>query len=87
MNLNSDQSANLKKTQIFCCNCRKNIETGKEYQYSSKILCEDCCIEIRTPSARKTYWQYLSSVKIRPQRGRLWVKPRGHGLLDRKESF
>ena len=23
-----------------------------------------------------------SEVKIRPQRGRLWVKPRGHGLPD-----
>ena len=27
-----------------------------------KVLCEDCCIDIRTPRVRKTHWQYLGSI-------------------------
>ena len=41
----------------------KKIETGEEYHYNSKVLCEECCFDIRTPRVRKTHWQYLGSIK------------------------
>jgi hypothetical protein len=59
----SNQSVKSKSTQIFCSKCRKKIRIGNEYHYNAKVLCEDCCIDLRTPRARKTHWQYISSIK------------------------
>ena len=55
----------LKQTRVQkCCNnCCKKIETAKEYHFNSKVLCEECRIDIRTPRVRKTHWQYLGSIK------------------------
>ena len=61
--MNADQSANLKHTQTCCTNCRKEIETGNAYHYHAQVLCERCCIDVRTPLVRKTHWQYLRSIK------------------------
>ena len=48
---------------IACGACQKNIEPENTYIHKSKILCEECCIDARTPRARKTHWQYLGSIK------------------------
>jgi hypothetical protein len=61
--MNSDKSTKLRENQKFCSNCRKKISIGKEYYYNTKELCEDCCIDIRTPRVRKTHWQYIGSIK------------------------
>lgn len=61
--MNSDQSGNLKKPPVLCSNCRKKVEEGKEYHHKKNILCEDCCVDVRTPHDRKTHWQYLGSIK------------------------
>ena len=61
--MNSDQSGKLKKPPMLCGNCRKKIGEGKEYHHDINVLCEDCCLDIRTPHARKTHWQYLGSIK------------------------
>lgn len=39
------------------------INPGEEHIFESKILCEDCCIDLRTPKKRKTHWQYIKSIK------------------------
>jgi hypothetical protein len=49
--------------QKFCYSCGKKIQEGEEYHFNSKVLCEECCVEIRTPRVRKTHWQYLGSIK------------------------
>lgn len=53
----------MAESKIICSNCRKTIDIEKEYHYNMKVLCEDCCIDIRTPRVRKTHWQYLGSIK------------------------
>ena len=62
MNMDSDQLGNLNKAQLFCSNCHKK-NNKKAYHYHISVLCEDCCIDIRTPHVRKTHWQYLRSIK------------------------
>jgi hypothetical protein len=47
----------------FCGICRSELKAGEEYEYNSKLLCEDCCINSRTPRARKTHWKYIGSIK------------------------
>jgi len=61
--MNSVESGDLKKTQIYCGICRTKIKTKEEYHYNFKVLCETCCIDIRTFRVRKTHWQYLNSIK------------------------
>ncbi len=46
-----------------CSNCQKEIKPGEEYPQCSKILCEDCYLDICFPRTRKTHWQYLRSIK------------------------
>ena len=54
---------NLENTSKHCNICHKKIPAEKAFDYDSKNLCEDCCMELRTPRVRKTHWQYLSSIK------------------------
>jgi len=61
--MNSAESDSLKKKQIYCSICHTKIKAGEEYNYNFKVLCENCCIDIRTPRVRKTHWQYLGSIK------------------------
>lgn len=51
------------RTGQCCTICHSGINPGEEYEYNSKLLCEDCCITLRTPLARKTHWRYLKSIK------------------------
>ena len=46
-----------------CGRCNIKIVRGEERDFNSRILCEDCYIDIRTPRVRKTHWQYLKSKK------------------------
>ncbi len=45
-----------------CSKCLTVIE-GEEYHHYSKVLCEDCYMDVCMPRARKTHWQYLRSIK------------------------
>ena len=56
-------SAGLNNTINLCSICDSEIKAGEEYEHNSKVLCEECCIDIRTPRVRKTHWQYLRSIK------------------------
>ncbi len=57
------QSVTFVKTAAKCGKCLKEIETGEEYNHRSKILCEDCCMDMRMTRDRKTHWLYLRSIK------------------------
>jgi hypothetical protein len=46
-----------------CDKCQKEIAKVEGYIYYSRILCEDCYIDICMPRTRKTHWQYLRSIK------------------------
>jgi len=59
----NSESNYLKKTEMFCSTCRKEIKEGETYHHNFKGLCEDCCMDMRTPRTRKTHWQYLRSIK------------------------
>ena len=61
--MSSDKSNELRKNEIICCNCLKKISFGNEYHYNKTVLCEECCIDIRSHRPRKTHWQYIGSVK------------------------
>jgi hypothetical protein len=61
--MNSVESNDLIKKQIYCSVCRIKIKAKEEHKLNSKVLCENCCIDIRSPRFRKTHWQYLSSIK------------------------
>ncbi len=63
MNSSIEKSTKIESTYLLCNKCQKRISSGKEYQYKSKVYCEDCCVAIRTPLARKTHWQYIGSIK------------------------
>jgi len=52
-----------KKMLTKCSKCKTKIQVGKEYNDHSKILCEDCYVDVRMPRVRKTHWQYLGSIK------------------------
>ena len=49
--------------QMKCTTCHKPLEPDNTYAYLSKALCEDCCMDARTPGVRKTHWQYIGSIK------------------------
>jgi hypothetical protein len=49
--------------KIHCDRCGKAMMDGEAYQHDSKRLCEDCLMQIRSPRARKTHWQYIGSIK------------------------
>ena len=51
------------KNRALCGTCGKLIEPENTFIHQSKFFCEECCIDIRTPHARKTHWQYLGSIK------------------------
>jgi hypothetical protein len=61
--MNSVKSNDLKKEKICCSFCRIKIKAKEEHNHNSKVLCENCCIDIRSPRVRKTHWQYLISIK------------------------
>jgi hypothetical protein len=61
--MDSIQSPKPNETKISCNNCTKNISKGQEYHFDLKVLCENCCISLRTPRTRKTHWQYIGSIK------------------------
>jgi hypothetical protein len=46
-----------------CSKCNTEIKVGEEYNHRLKVLCEDCCINVRMSLVRKTHWQYLGSIK------------------------
>lgn len=48
---------------LKCSRCREEISMGKEYLHNFKLLCEDCCLDIRLSRVRKTHWQYIRSIK------------------------
>jgi hypothetical protein len=58
-----NKQGNRPSASKYCAKCHHEVKTGKEYFYNSMFLCEECCIEIRTPLARKTHWQYIRSIK------------------------
>lgn len=57
------KSRNTRNTESLCGICHSHIPAGKEYKHGCKVLCENCCINMRTPRVRKTHWQYLGSIK------------------------
>ena len=46
-----------------CSYCGQEIEPSNAYRHGMGILCEDCCMDVRSPRSRKTHWQYLRSIK------------------------
>ena len=56
-------SGSLKGTEKICSDCHTRIKEEGEYNHNSKVLCEDCCINVRTSRVRKTHWQYIGSIK------------------------
>ncbi len=46
-----------------CDKCNKTVKEGEEYNRNTKVLCEDCCVELRMTRTRKTHWLYLRSIK------------------------
>ena len=46
-----------------CSKCKAKVQVGKEFNVDSKVLCEDCYVDVRMPRVRKTHWQYLKSIK------------------------
>jgi hypothetical protein len=61
--MNSAYSDSSKKKQKYCSLCHTKIKAGEQYIHDSKVLCEICCMDIRTARVRKTHWQYLRSIK------------------------
>ncbi len=61
--MNSAGYDSLKKKQSYCSICHTKIKAGEEYNHNFKVLCEHCCMDIRTPHVPKNYWQYLGSIK------------------------
>jgi len=51
------------ETERFCSICHAKIKDGEECNHNLKVLCEDCCMNIRMTRVRKTHWQYLGSIK------------------------
>jgi len=50
-------------TQPSCSICQAKIEPGQDYCHELALLCENCCMDVRTKRIRKTHWQYLRSIK------------------------
>jgi len=61
--LNITKTESSKQMPVKCSKCKTKIQVGKEYSDHSKILYEDCYVDVRMPRVRKTYWQYLGSIK------------------------
>ena len=61
--LNITKTESSKQLPAKCSKCKTKIQVGKEYSDHSKILCEDCYVDVRMPRVRKTHWQYLGSIK------------------------
>jgi recombinational DNA repair protein (RecF pathway) len=51
------------KKNLVCSNCHAPVDKGTDYLFKGKVLCEACCLRIRSPRMRKTHWQYIKSVK------------------------
>ena len=49
--------------QPICNVCRKPIHADCAYTHRNMVLCETCCLTLRTPKRRKPHWQYIRSVK------------------------
>ena len=58
-----EKTKGSKKMLTKCSKCKTEIQVGQEFNDHSKILCEDCYVDIGMPRARKTHWQYLGSIK------------------------
>jgi len=56
-------SGMLNQNNLICGTCGKMIEPENTFIYRSKVFCEECCIDARTPRVRKTHWQYIGSIK------------------------
>ena len=61
--MNFSKSDSLKRTEKICSVCHTGIKEGEEYNHNSKVLCEDCSINVRMSRVRKTHWQYIGSIK------------------------
>ena len=48
---------------MLCDRCKKRLDAGEGYGVKGRTFCEICCMEIRSPRARRTHWQYLRSIK------------------------
>jgi len=69
--MRAQSPAGLKETQQCCNACHGEIKAGEGYSHHGRLFCEECCMDIRTPRARKTHWQYLGTIKteyLRPGR-------------------
>ena len=48
---------------LECSGCHIEIKFGQEHRHQSKVLWENCYMDIRITPARKTHWQYIGSIK------------------------
>ena len=58
-----NEKNSMPKTMKSCQRCDRKLLPVQEYQLKDRELCEDCCIEERLPTVRKTHWQYVKSIK------------------------
>lgn len=61
--MNILQPGRLKSNPIVCSQCGKKIERADAFHHDLKLLCEDCCMDMRSPRVRKTHWRYIGSIK------------------------
>ena len=61
--MNTAETRDSRKEHIICDICSNEIGIGNAYHNNNKILCEECCIDVRIPLLRKSHWQYLGSIK------------------------
>lgn len=62
MNLTIEQP--MENIRGICDICKTEIGPDEQHHFDSKMLCEDCCMDVRMPRKRKTHWQYIKSVKL-----------------------
>ena len=49
--------------KINCAKCNQEIKGNNNFVHNSKMLCEDCYLDIQMKPSRKTHWQYIKSIK------------------------
>ena len=60
------------KVNPACQICGRRLHADEVYRHRARTLCEDCCLDVRTPHRRKTHWQYIGSIRgdyLIPARG------------------
>ncbi len=61
--MDGNHKASAVKCQKICSHCHKPIMPKEIYHFRAVMLCEDCCIDLRSSRPRKTHWQYIRSIK------------------------